>query len=232
MTSNIRIFSFILLSFGLTFLIACGSTKTKKQAENPAEVDPRAPKVISPDDYEKPMVVLTGGKTLEFDTFGVRFSLTHSDPLIAHLTSELPWGYMFPATQMNGKFITYTLQGRQLSLREPYIQVEYISKTLPYCSSPDSLYIWLSEQFEQGLPDYKVLKKRHLVKTKSGKMADCKEMFVPKRGEQKELSEKYLAYGYIDYNPFYLIGFNLTAITKEDFDYSIDAFYDILKTYE
>ncbi|MEZ4829475.1 MAG: hypothetical protein R3C61_24795 [Bacteroidia bacterium] len=127
----------------------------------------------------------------------------------------------------NGLFITYIRNGREISLSNPYIQVQYINKRLPNCSSVDSVYIWLTDLF---VSNYKgdVIRKKHTVETLSRLPATCAEFRTP---DTDRVKGKYMAYAYVDYDKDYIIGMALTTTEKSDFDINLPLFYNIVESF-
>lgn len=174
-----------------------------------------------------PYVYQGEGRSNIFEAYTMRFQLSYEEPLLPMINSMVPWVNPETFTEENGLFITYIRNGREISLSNPYIQVQYISKHMPNCSSVDSVYIWLNNLF---LKEYKgtVVRQKHTIETLSRLSAMCEEFRTP---DTERVKGKYMAYAYIDYDKDYLVGLALTTTEKSDFEINLPLFYNIVKSF-
>ena len=176
-----------------------------------------------------PFVYQGPGTSLIFEAFTMRFTLEHQPPLIPLTNAEVPWLKPDPYNDNNGYYITYVRNGRQLSMQNPYIQVQYINKVLPYCSTIDSVYMWMDQTMIQNAGG-EITAKLYEIPTRSQRPAFCKEYRTSTDAQRH--SGKYLAYAYIDYNDQYIIGFNYTAMSPTDYEMGHQDFYSIVKSFD
>ncbi|MEZ4777512.1 MAG: hypothetical protein R3D00_30325 [Bacteroidia bacterium] len=231
------------LIISLLILIVTGCTGPDKSTQNPAVSSPTVNSDVPAPNMEQiqenlakgmlgdstmfPFVYQGEGRSNIFEAYTMRFQLTYEVPLLPMINSMVPWVNPETFSEENGLFITYIRNGREVSLSNPYIQVQYISKHMPNCSSVDSVYIWLNNLF---LKEYKgaVIRQKHTVETLSRLPAVCEEFRTP---DTERIKGKYMAYAYIDYDKDYLIGLALTTTEKNDFEINLPLFYNIVKSF-
>ncbi|MEL6672322.1 MAG: hypothetical protein AAFR61_09020 [Bacteroidota bacterium] len=224
--------------------MACSTQKSDQQNLN-AEQSPAASPTTVPVDEVKvqeniargmlgdstmfPFVWQGEGRSLKFEAYTMRFSLTHSSPLVAMTNDLVQWVKPDEYSENNGVFIHYFRNGRPMKLTEPYVRVEYINKNLPYCGTVDSIYLWLDGIFIERRAA-QVYKEAYKLDTQTRAKAECKEYYSPP-APGNPLSEKYAAYAYIDYDSQYLIGLNMTVTNKADYDLMIGQFKEIAQSF-
>lgn len=157
----------------------------------------------------------------------MRFSLTYIDPLVPMLNSQVKWVDPEKFTEGNGVFMTYVRNGREMSLQNPYIQVQYISKTISGASTVDSVYIWLDGLHLKG-EGARQIGSTFDLSTASGKPAQVKDYYT---GTTQGREPKYLAYAYIDYDDSYILGMALTTTLESDYEVTKPAFHKLVKTF-
>jgi len=178
-----------------------------------------------------PFVYQGMGRTNLFEAYSMRFQLCYDEFLVPMTNDMVQWINAEVYNEYNGYFMTYIRQGRDPSLTNPYIHVQYIGKDLPYCGSVDSVYMFFDQKFvDEG--GAKVLMNMQEVKTGSGKIAYCKEYLLPGQTTPRGKSpDKHLAYAYIDYDEDYIIGMALTATIETDFPLNRPSFYKLVKSF-
>lgn len=162
-----------------------------------------------------------------FEAYSMRFSLTYADPLVPMLNSQVKWIDQEKFTDGNGVFMTYVRNGREVSLQNPYIQVQYISKALPGASTIDSVYIWLDGLHLKG-EGARQMGSTFDLTTASGKSAHVKDYFT---GTTQGRDPKYLSYAYIDFDDSYILGMALTTMLESDYEVTKPAFHKLVKTF-
>ena len=228
----------ILFIIALLF-VACSSQQqssatqeTTAQTTTPeevAQVKSNVAKGMIGDSTMFPFVFQGPGSSLIFEAYTMRFTLEHQPPLIPLTNSEVPWLKPDAYNVNNGIYITYVRNGRQLSMQNPYVQVQYINKALPYCGTIDSVYMWMDQTMIQQ-SGAEVTEKIYEIATRSGKSAICKEYRTSPDAQRH--SGKFLAYAYLDYNDEYIIGFNYTAMSPTDYEIGHNDFYNIVKSFD
>ena len=219
--------------------LGCSSAKNKQQTDTPQSGDIPA---ISQEDAQDvlqnlqenrmgdstlfPYVYQGPGKSNIFEAYSMRFSLRYEEPLQPLLNTQVGWVDPSLFNENNGLFITYIREGREVSLNNPYIQVQYLNKQLPYVSTIDSIYLWLDGVNLQA-SDAVDLGGNITLPTASGKNAQLKDYFT---GTIQNRTPKYLAYAYIDYNEEYILGLALTTTIKSDYDLTKPAFHKLVKS--
>jgi hypothetical protein len=173
-----------------------------------------------------PFVYQGAGKSNLFEAYTMKFSLSYEDPLLPMTNDLVSWINPENYNENNGIFLTYVRNGREVTLTNPYIQLQYINKNLPYCSTVDSIYIWM-DQAQLKAPDAKVMKE-YTLDTKAGISAICKDYFS---GTPPQRQPKHLSYAYLDYDETYFIGLALTTTTPEDFAQNRPLFVNLVQSF-
>ncbi|RMG73991.1 MAG: hypothetical protein D6722_02985 [Bacteroidetes bacterium] len=174
-----------------------------------------------------PFVYQGPGRSLIFEAYTMRFALTNPTDLAPMRNNQVPWVNPERYNVNNGLFATYVRNGRELKMENPYIQVQYINRSLPYCGTVDSIYMWLDSQFLKN-PDAEVLQETMDMPINLGGKALTKEY---KTGNPAARVVKYLAYAYVPYDDDYIVGFALTTIDRSDFDNTRQPFYQLVKSF-
>lgn len=161
---------------------------------------------------------LADGITRKYEVRGAPFSLTHPKMIVAYPIDSLPWGGQLPRnSDTTGNIVTYGLQGRRMSMNEPYIQVAYVSKAVFNFPNPAAALDWVEKSATQST-ETRFFKTRAVQKTRNGREVLCDEFYWGQRkwGEGS-IAGKFVAYGYLDFNEKYLLAFALTANNEEDY---------------
>ncbi|MEO0472052.1 MAG: hypothetical protein AAF206_20660 [Bacteroidota bacterium] len=222
------------LSLTTMLLAACSGQKSAAPEETsgatselPAHVKRNLELGRMGDSTSFPFVYTGEGRSNLFEAYTMKFRLEYEAPMVPMTNDVLPWIKEENYSELNGVFMTYMRNGREIAVSSPSVRVEYVSKKNPYCSSIDSIYTWLDHNFierRQG----RVMKNVYSLKTKSGKKAEMKEYSLPDSPQQ---AGRYVAYAYIDYDQDYLIGFALTCLDQTDFDINKPLFEGIVKSF-
>lgn len=225
----------------LLILTACQPADTNGQTQTPATLSATYPdpailaqlmeqtRAYAPaaDSSLFPFVYQGPGRSLIFEAYTVRFALTHPEELVPRLNNQVAWVDPERYNENNGLFATYVRNGRELRMENPYIQVQYINRNLPYCSTLDSLYLWLDNNFLAN-PEAQVLREALEIPINLGRTALTKEYKTANPGARVV---KYLAYAYIPYSEDYTIGMVLTTTDASDFDNTKQAFYQLAESF-
>lgn len=174
-----------------------------------------------------PFVYQGPGRSLIFDAYTLRFALTHPSDLVPLLNNQVPWVNPERYNENNGLFATYVRNGRELRMENPYIQVQYINRSLPYCSTLDSIYLWLDQNFLAN-PEAQVLRDNQEIPINLGGKALTKEY---KTANPAARVVKYLAYAYIPYDETYFVGLALTTTDQSDFENTRKPFYQLVESF-
>lgn len=174
-----------------------------------------------------PFVYQGEGTSNIFEAYTMKFRLSYEQPLIPMINSAVPWVKPDAFNEQNGLFITYIRNGRELSLSNPYIQVQYIHRDQKNCGTADSVYMWLGDLFVTNYGG-QVIKDKYSVQTVAQKPALCMEFQTP---DTERLKGKHMAYAYIEYDKDYLIGLALTTTEKTDFDINLPLFYSLVESF-
>lgn len=174
-----------------------------------------------------PYVYQGPGQSNLFEAYSMRFILRYDFPLTSLTNEKVSWVNSDNYNANNGFFVTYVRNGRQLNLNNPYIQVQYINKSLAFCGTVDSVYQWLDDQFLK-FEDAQVLKDNHPVKTFGGDVAVMKNYRSTAQNGRKP---KHLSYAYIDYNEEYIVGFGLTTMNQNDYETTLPLFDKLVKSF-
>jgi hypothetical protein len=180
-----------------------------------------------------PYVFMGENSSVMCEAYTMKFRLSHAKPMMPATNNNIPWLDPERYSEDNGVFLSYIHSGKELSLRSPNYRIEYINKRLPYCSSIDSIYIWLDGIFLDKVAGAEVLETPGKIKTRSGKTAITKAYRIPRHTSARgEIDPKYTAYAYLDYDKDYYVAFNLSAISKPEFDELEENFWELVKSFE
>lgn len=234
-----RIFLLLLGVLLLALGTSCSSGQQKlqqKQVENTVEgalSQEQARDILTKADQYRmgdsslfPFVYQGPGKSNIFQAYSMRFSLSYEEPLIPLLHNQVGWVDPTKFNENNGLFITYARNGREVSLANPYIQVQYINKSLNGASTVDSIYIWL-DGIHLRAEDARQMGETFSLPTASGKVAVVKDYFT---GSFQGRDPKYLAYAYIDYDDDYILGMALTTSIESDYSLTKASFHKLVKS--
>lgn len=232
----------LLILLAVSSLIACNTpatTDNTQQAETPAaapaaEESGPATTVqnvggLLGDDSMFPFVYVDAINKLRFEAYTMKFTLEHPNILIPLNNTDTPWINPEAYSEFNGQFVTYIRSGREAKLENPYIMVQYIAKSLPYCGTIDSVYMWLDSRFLTEGVKGEVMNDFYNLDTQSGKKAVCREYRTPKTADGR--AAKRMGYAYFDYNDDYIIGMNLTSLSEGDFEASKPDFQQLVKSF-
>lgn len=176
-----------------------------------------------------PYVYQGEGRDLIYQAYSLSFSLTTPNALGALMNDKVAWVKPEANNETNGIFATYVRQGREIALDNPYIQVQYINKSLPYCSTLDSTFLWLDNAFLQN-PSSQILQKRTAIETASGLPAFYK-VYTTGQSETPGVRPKWIANAYIDADEQYMVAFGLTTMDEGDFEITKPLFDALVKSY-
>lgn len=174
-----------------------------------------------------PYVYQGVGRSNLLEAYSMQFQLCYDKLLVPLPNTRVPWINPELYNENNGNFITYVRQGREIGMSSPHIMVQYLNKGLPYCSSVDSVFMWLDQTFLAD-PTSEVITEATAIETFSGKKAYCKEYYIGK-GDGRRLP-KWVSYAYVDFNQEYLIGMALTTTVKTDFPINRPLFYKLVRS--
>ncbi|MDB4285831.1 hypothetical protein N9933_00855 [bacterium] len=183
---------------------------------------------VTPNPDRFPYIDVIDDSTLEFQAYTVKFKLVHQNPIVPVTSDKLYWIDENNSNEQVGVFATYMMQGREINLRSTQIRVDYFKKSLPGCSTTDSLFDWWQATQLTG-PGAKVMKEQQMIKTAGGQGAEVMELFAVK---QDSLSPKFLAIALLDYHDEYMIGLNLTAVDTFEYVDALPSFYKLLESFE
>lgn len=177
-----------------------------------------------------PYVYQGAGRSNILEAYAMRFVLCYDELLQPLTNDQVNWIKPDQYSEQNGNFITYIRKGRNVSLGSPYISVQYIAKSLPGCSTIDSMFIfWDNYYLKPGNPNNKVTMEVQPVRTLSGRVAQCKEYQT--QPNNLKVVPKRIAYAYIDYGPDYFIGLALTTSAPNDWDLNRPLFYKLVRSF-
>lgn len=235
----------LLISAIVLLFVGCQGKTTKKSADAPAPAGNM--ESYTPSDEEKarilenvqkgligdstmfPYVYQGEGRDLIYQAYSLSFTLTTPNAMGAMMNDKVAWVKPEANNITNGIFATYIRNGREISLDNPYIQVQYINKTLPYCSTLDSTFLWLDNAFLKS-PTASILQKRTDLQTASGIPAFYK-VYTTGQSESPGVRTKWIANAYIDATDEYMVAFGLTTMDEGDFELTKPLFDELVKSY-
>ncbi len=187
-------------------------TGTGDQAD-PVDRPTQAPPSKIGETNEFPHVFQGAGRSIIYEAWTMRFTLEHEEPLIPVTNGQIPWVDPTGYDENIGNYITYVLNGRQISLNSPYIQVQYFNKALPDCGTVDSVFAKWDGYF-LAIPGSKLADTPGTLTTKSRLIAHTKSYQLP---DFQDKSGKFIRYAFIDFDKDYIIGFAFTSLDESDF---------------
>ena len=195
-------------------------------------MQPGGPKIAPPpstigDSKLFPRVFSGSGTTNIFEAWTMKFTLTYDQPFVPVTNDQVPWVNPESYNENNGLFVTYIGKDRKLSLNEPYIQVQYVSRKLQGYSSLDSVFFSLDRFFLYD-PGSKVLADRREMLTQSGLVAHIKAYQTP---TYQNRTGKFVALAYVPYDKDYYVAFALTTTDQGDFAQYLPGFEKLLASF-
>lgn len=163
--------------------------------------------------------------------YSVKFDITHSYPLTPVMPENLPW---YRESQVDesliGFFLNYMIEGRNVNLGEPYIQLAYMSRGLEGNQTVNSCLDG-QEQYFMGGEGSKILSPRVNTLSKGGLTFYTEEIYAgPVHTEAGTMNEKYVAMAYCEFDKDYLLGLILTAGDEFAFKDALKPFYKLVKS--
>lgn len=235
---------FVFLGFisGLILLVGCqtGATHTQSsptvtQAVKEVYCDPGGFDLEHnrmTDSTEFPFVYQGPDNTLYFAAYDLRFSLTYEDPLYPKTNSQVKFIDGSQFSEINGNFITFVRNGREVSLQNPYIMVQYIQKSDDNTRTPEAVYNWL-DSLMMTRPGTQI-GDFYTLPTLGQNSAVCREYFIqPSQHPTNQMmnrAAKQIAYAYVDISEDYMIGITLTTVIETDFPISLPLFQNLVKS--
>jgi hypothetical protein len=207
-------------------LAACASQPAEGQNRSASAQLPLGEMLT--DSSQFPVVRRGGERLLQFQAYEMRFQLAHQAPLMPKLNHQIPWVKPDDYNPNNGIFITYVRDGYPVNLSAPYVQAQYMARSLPGCSTIDSVFL-LWDRMYLSEPDAQALRPAFNLSTDAGVSAVCKEYRSGTQGGKR--TPKWIAYAYIEYSPAYLVGFALSTTDPEDFRLNQELFYSLIRSY-
>jgi hypothetical protein len=170
------------------------------------------------------------GQSIGFTVVGTPFSTKYPKDIRYHPKDSIPWGQQLPKNDAEiGVLGAFTLQGRDLSIRQPYMQLGYVWRGNKAVSTPDSA-MHQTEKFIKTAAESKILTARNKQRTQSGSEFIAEEFEWGKRAfEGGTIEKKYVAYAFLPLNQDYILSYTLTARNEEDFKNLLPSFYYIVK---
>jgi len=175
-----------------------------------------------------PYVYQGSGRSNLFEAYSMRFQLCYDEMLQPMTNDKVGWLKPNNYSEQNGNFITYLRVGREVSLTSPYISVQYIAKSLPGCSTVDSMFMFWDNRYLQDSSN-QVIMPLQTLKTAAGRTATCKEYST--KPAFVKVAAKRIAYAYIDYNQDYFIGLALTTTAPNDWEMNRPLFYKMVRSF-
>ncbi len=197
--------------------------------EEQAQILENVNKGLLGDSTSFPYVYQGEGRSLIFQAYEMSFALTHQPALAPMMNQLVQWVKPEANNINNGIFITYVRNGRQLSLDQPYIQLQYINKSLPLCSTLDSVFYWMDTTFLAN-DNAKVLEKRRPIETASGLVAWEKSYMTGTNPQFPNSRSKWVSNAYIDYDENYLVAFGLSTMDQSDYELTKPLFEELIES--
>lgn len=163
---------------------------------------------------------------------GVDFSLAEIEGMRATHRDSVPWASYMQETDGNGQLGYYFFPGYARDLASPQVRVEYMAKSLPGCSTVDSLFTWLKSLYVGNERNGNVVGETP-VGTLDGQEIRILEIEIPEyaMNDSTRYSEKHMAWGYAD-NGERFVGFSYSAVGKDDYKQGFPMFKDLIRSYK
>ena len=175
-----------------------------------------------------PFIYQGPGNSHLMEAYSMRFSLAYPEQFQPRLNQQVGWVDPTKFNENNGLFLTYIQDGKELSLNNPYVQVQYLNKSLPYVSTIDSIYLWM-DMINLQAADASILEAENTITTASGRPARIKDYYT---GSIEKRTPRYVSYAYVDYDDSYILGLGLTTISQSDYNFNRQAFIDLVKSFQ
>lgn len=169
---------------------------------------------------------------MDYSRGGVNFSLAQFEGLRQVHKDSVAWAQYMVETEENGQLGYYFYPGFAHDLSSPQIRVEYMSKSLPGCSTVDSLFTWLKSLYVGNERNGSVVGEEQ-VATVGGDPIKVLEIAIPTYvvDDTTQYSEKHMAWAYADQGSRF-VGFSYSATTKDDYKQGVDLFKDLVRSYK
>ncbi|RMG25263.1 MAG: hypothetical protein D6730_11210 [Bacteroidetes bacterium] len=175
-----------------------------------------------------PQVTQTAARSLEIHAYSLHFRLSYPDGIKPYANAQLPWMNNARLDEASGDIITFLRSNDALRLDKPHIRVSYIRKQAEQ-PNVHALLQWLKNTFVAG-QHAQVRREASPLQTASGTTAQFMELYLPQHPGGR--SQRYLAFAYLDPGQDYMLGFQLSAVSQADYDSLLNAFYEVVKSYE
>lgn len=143
----------------------------------------------------------------------------------AKTTQPNPETGVVPDTVPGGVIRFFFRDSLNISPSKSGIRIEYFSDKLPNCSSTDSVVDGMITYFRDQYAGLTINQNPKYIETVGGKKARCLEII-------STINAMYMSWGYIHREKEgYIIGFNLTARTENDYKIMKPRFDELLASY-
>ena len=167
-----------------------------------------------------------------YNKSGVSLTLAELEGLKPMSRDSVPWSSMMLESPDNGQLIYFFYPGYAIELGSPQIRVEFMSRSLKGCSSPDSVLIWLKGLFVNPDQNGKIIGENP-IHTIGGEKMTFLEILRPENLYEDSVlyAAKRMACAYAEQKN-HLIGFSFTALTEDDYNQNLPLFKDLVRSYK
>lgn len=164
---------------------------------------------------------------------GVSFSLANVAGIYPVHRDSVGWATYMVETDGNGQVIYYFMDEEKVEMSAAQIRVEYIAKSLPNCSTEDSLFNWLKQIFLAPDRQGQVISDGSTVRTMDGQDIELLEIHTPETqiGDSLVRSSKTMAWAYVDHDTRF-VAFNFSANDQDKYDRGMKHFRDLVRSYK
>ncbi|MCB9233660.1 MAG: hypothetical protein H6581_18530 [Bacteroidia bacterium] len=168
-----------------------------------------------------------------YDQYYVKFAVREIDGLNEVPLDSLPWRNGINNLPQNGQVAYWFLNDMEVGLSSPHIRAEYIYRRNPWCSTSDSLFMWLQAQFVDSDRGGEITTPPEYLDTYSGKKAHYMDLRTPEYKENDSITRprRYMAWSYLEQND-YFVGLVYTAFDSVRFNRGKVLFRELVSTYE
>lgn len=171
---------------------------------------------------------------LTFDDFYVKYSLRQIDGLYPIPLDSLPWAESVNNLPQNGQMCYFFLDPTDIALSSAHIRGEYLASSLPWCSTRDSLFLWLKGIYINPERNGTLLFENEIVPTATPNLeAGLMAISVPsvQKNDSTLSNARWMTWAYIPAKGYWA-GFVFTAFDQVRFEEGLERFRELLGTFE
>lgn len=165
------------------------------------------------------------------------FSVAEISGLVAFAPDSVSWNQYIPTNANTGPLLYLMKPGTDMSMSEPHIRMDYVSKTAPNSATVNEIFTWLINWYNSEGRTSQVVNDKEEITTADGEEVRILEIMKAEHinttiGEGSKVSAKRVAYAYLDNGNGYWIGASLTVSGDlSDYDSMMESFRQLVASF-